>query len=300
MLVEKLPGSRRGRKRSVNDQERRKELAQFLQTRRERLFPEAVGLPTSSRRRTPGLRREELASLAGIGLTWYTRLEQGRDITVSPQVLESLARVFGLSSVERNHLFVLARQQIPADPFPLTASMSPALQCILDAMDRYPAIVTNQRSDMVAWNQAMCSLYPDLDKLSTQERNILRFMFTNPFQRVLLANWEKEAQGMLALFRASTERFVGEPWFKALVADLEQSSPEFRAWWSRHDLQIAHTGPIELNHPLVGRLVIQPTTLQVVTAPDLRMTIYTPLPEANTAKKLAQLAESREKQIADG
>ncbi len=275
----------------MSDHERRRELAQFLRTRRERLSPEAVGLPSGARRRTPGLRREELALVAGIGVTWYTRLEQGRDITVSPQVLESLARVFDLDSAERNHLFVLAREQLPADPSPLTGIISPALQCILDTMGIYPAYVANQRWDIVAWNQAMCRVYKDFGALAIHERNILRFMFTNSIQRVLLVDWEKEAQGMLALFRASTERYVGEAWFKALVADLEQISPEFRVWWALHDIQAAHAGPKELNHPLVGRLVLQSSTFEVVDAPDLRMIIYTPLPEANTAKKLAQLAE---------
>jgi transcriptional regulator with XRE-family HTH domain len=282
----------------MNDQERRRELAQFLRTRRERLSPEAVGLPAGSRRRTPGLRREELALLAGIGVTWYTRLEQGRDITVSPQVLESLARVFALDDAERNHLFVLAREQLPADPAPFTDIISPALQCILDTMGIYPAYVTNPRWDIVAWNQAARLVYTDFGELPPHERNILRFLFTNPLQRVLLANWEKEARGMLALFRASTERYVGEPWFKALVADLEQTSPEFRAWWPRHDIQAAHAGPKELKHPIVGRLVLQSNTFQAVDAPDLRMVIYTPLPEANTAEKLAQLAEPSEIQIA--
>src|SRR6202011_2732635 len=123
----------------MNDQERRKELAHFLRTRRERISPEAVGLPGGSRRRTPGLRREELAVVAGIGVTWYTGLEQGRAITVSPQVLESLARVLNLNAVERNHLFLLARQQQPADPYPFTTTVSPVLQCILDTMDTSPA-----------------------------------------------------------------------------------------------------------------------------------------------------------------
>ncbi|QBD75852.1 transcriptional regulator [Ktedonosporobacter rubrisoli] len=206
--------------------------------------------------------------------------------------------MFGLNAAERNHLFVLARQQLPADPFPLTDNMNPALQSILDALGIYPATVANQRWDIVAWNQAMCSLYTDLGKLSSRERNALWFMFTNPLQRALLVNWEKEAQGMLASFRAGTERYVGEPWFKALVTDLQHISPEFRAWWPRHDIQIGHMGPIELNHPLVGRLVLQSTPLQVANAPNLRLAIYTPLPEADTAKKLAQLAEAGEKQIA--
>lgn len=225
-------------------------------------------------------------------------MEQGRDITVSPQVLESLTRVFGLDAAERNHLFVLAREQLPADPYPLTGIISPALQGILDTMGIYPAYVANPRWDIVGWNQAMCRVYTDFGSLPIHERNIPRFLFRNPLQRVLLANWEKEAQGMLALFRASTERYVREPWFQALVTDLQQASPEFRAWWPRHDIQAAHTGQKELNHPFVGRLVLQSTTFQVIDVPDLRMVIYTPLPEANTAKKLAQLARPMEIQIA--
>jgi transcriptional regulator with XRE-family HTH domain len=275
---------------SMNDQERRKELAHFLRTRRERISPEAVGLPAGSRRRTPGLRREELAVVAGIGVTWYSGLEQGRDITVSTQVLESLARVFDLNAVERNHLFLLARQQQPADPYPFTTTVSPVLQGILESMGISPAYVTNPRWDLLAWNQAMMHLYQtDFGALSLRERNILRLAFSHPLRHIFLPNWERDAQGLLALFRASTERYVGEPWRKALIAELELASPQFRTWWSQHALQAAHTEKKELNHPQVGRLVLQPTTFQVTDAPDLRMTIYTPLAEANTAKKLMEL-----------
>ncbi|MBO0781640.1 MAG: helix-turn-helix domain-containing protein [Ktedonobacteraceae bacterium] len=281
----------------MNDQERRKELAHFLRTRRERMSPEAAGLPGGSRRRTPGLRREELAVLAGIGVTWYTGLEQGRAITVSPQVLESLARVLDLNAVERNHLFLLARQQQPADPYPFTSAVSPVLQHILESMGTSPAYVTNPRWDLLAWNKAMVRVYQtDFGALPLRERNILRLMFTHPLRCMFLANWEKDAQGLLALFRASTERYVGEPWLKALVADLELASPQFRAWWTRHALQAGHTEKKELHHPLVGRLVLQPATFQVTDAPDLRMTIYMPLAEANTARKLAQLMEPMEVQ----
>src|SRR6266700_4489548 len=277
---------------SMNDQERRKELAHFLRTRRERLSPEAFGLPASSRRRTPGLRREELAVVAGIGVTWYTGLEQGRAMMVSTQVLESLAKVLGLNAVERNHLFLLARQQQPADPYPFTTAVNPVLQRILDNMGTSPAYVANPGFDLLAWNQAMARVYQtDFGALPIRERNILRLLFTSSSQCMLLANWEHAAQGLLAQFRASTERYVGEPWREALVAELEQASPQFRAWWPRHDIQATHTEQKELNHPLVGRLVLQPTTFQVTDAPDLRMVIYTPLEEANTVQKLAQLQE---------
>lgn len=284
----------------MNDQERRKELAHFLRTRRERLSPEAVGLPGGSRRRTPGLRREELAVVAGIGVTWYTGLEQGREITVSPQVLESLAKVLKLNAVERTHLFLLARQQQPADPYPFTADVSPALQHILENMGTFHAYIANPRFDLLAWNQAMTCIYQtDFGALPVRERNILRLVFTSPSQHMLLVNWEKAAQGLLAQFRASTERYVGEPWRSALVAELEQASPQFRAWWPRYDIQATHTEKKELHHPLVGRLVLQPTTFQVTDAPDLRMVIYTPLAEANTAQKLEQLVKLMQVQRAE-
>ena len=284
----------------MNDQERRKELAHFLRTRRARISPEAVGLPAGSRRRTPGLRREELAVLAGIGVTWYTGLEQGRAITVSTHILESLARVLHLNAVERNHLFLLARQQQPADPFSFTTTVSPVLQRILDNMSLSPAYVANPRWDLLAWNQAMTCVYQtDFGSLPVHERNILRLVFTSTSQHMFLTDWEQAAQGLLAQFRASTERYVGEPWRSALVAELEQSSPQFRAWWPRHNIQATHTEKKELNHSLVGRLVLQPTTFQVTDAPDLRMVIYTPLEEANTVQKLAQLVEPMQIQMAE-
>lgn len=282
----------------MDDQERRKELAHFLRTRRERLTPEEVGLNAGTRRRTPGLRREELALLAGIGVTWYTRLEQGREITVSAQVLESLARVLRLDQAERNHLFVLGREQLPADPYPMTGIAGPALQSILDAMGIYPAYIANPRWDIVAWNLALSRVYTDFGSLPARERNILRFAFTHPLQRTLQVNWEKEARGVLAMFRSSTERYVGELWFKHLVADLQELSPEFREWWPRHDIQSAHTGKKELQHPLVGRLTLQSTNFLVADAPDLRLVVSTPAPETDTAAKLTRLLALREAQVA--
>src|SRR6266568_2152675 len=175
---------------SMNEKARRKELAHFLRTRRERISPEAVGLPGGSRRRTPGLRREELAVVAGIGVTWYTGLEQGRAMTVSPQVLESLAKVLELNAVERNHLFLLARQQQPADPYLFTTMVSPVLQRILDSMGTSPAYIANPGFDLLAWNQAMACVYQtDFGALPLRERNILRLLFTSSSQCMLLANW---------------------------------------------------------------------------------------------------------------
>src|SRR5215510_11791104 len=147
----------------MNDQARRAELAQFLRTRRDRIAPQAIGLPGGTRRRTPGLRREELAQLAGVGATWYTWLEQGRAIRVSEQVVESLARTLQLDADERTHLFILARGQLPADPFPLTPTIDPALQLILDAMGIYPTLVFSPRWDVIAWNRAACRAFIDFN-----------------------------------------------------------------------------------------------------------------------------------------
>ncbi len=280
----------------MNEKKRRQELAQFLRTRRERLSPEAVGLSVGSHRRTPGLRREELSQLAGIGVTWYTRLEQGQDIIVSPQVLESLARVFDLNAAERNHLFVLAREEVPADPYPLASRISPQLQAVLDTMSNSPAYVINPRWDIVGWNQAMYRVFQDFNTNSTYERNVLRSLFTDPLLQCGFNDWGKEARGMLALFRASSERYVREAWFKTLVTELEQTSSEFREWWPRHDIQSAYRGHKELNHPLVGWLVLQTNMFQVVDAPDLQMIIFTAA-EAETAKKLIQLTEQIEAQL---
>jgi transcriptional regulator with XRE-family HTH domain len=273
----------------MHDQARRTELAQFLRTRRERLAPQQVGLPTGTRRRTPGLRREELALLAGVGTTWYAWLEQGRAITVSRQVLESLARVLRLDADERTHLYILAREQLPADPFPLTQTIDPTLQLILDRMGNYPALLLSHRWDILAWNQAARRVLGDFSAMTARERHILWFFFTDQRYQSMLVDWEGEAQRLLALFRASTQRSIGEAWFTELVRELKQASPAFREWWPRHEVQGVQTEHKRLNHSSVGRLVLQATTFQVADHPDVQMVVYTPVGGTETAAKLATL-----------
>jgi transcriptional regulator with XRE-family HTH domain len=274
----------------MNEKERRKALAQFLRTRREHMSPSQVGLPVGTRRRTPGLRREELALIAGVGTDWYTRLEQGRDITVSAQILESLAHALQLNPDERTHLFVLARKQLPVDPLPLTQSVDPALQLVLERMGTYPAAVVSPRWDMIAWNQATCQVYADFSTMSARERNVLWFLFTDPRQRTQWVNWEEEAQSKLAFFRASTQRYIGEAWLTELVNDLTDVSPEFREWWPRHEVQGTHVGPVQFNHPLVGLLIFQIMIFHVADYPDLQMIVSTPVPGTETASKLTALS----------
>ncbi len=277
----------------MNEQERRSELAQFLRNRRGRISPHQVGFPVGKRRRTPGLRREELAMAAGVGTTWYTWLEQGRDITVSAPVLESLARVLQLDADERAHLFILAREQLPATPFPSEQTVDPALQLILETMGVYPAYVLNPRSDFIAWNQAACQVYADFSMMSLRERNFLWFLFTDRQYRAQVVDWETEAQRALALFRASSQRYIGEAWLTEIVTDLQHVSPEFREWWPRHDVQAAHKGQKQIHHPLVGLLFMQTTVFQLADHPSLRMVVDTPISGTDTLTKLTTLSQSR-------
>lgn len=273
----------------MNESKRRQELAHFLRTRRERLSPEVVGFALDARRRTPGLRREELALLAGIGVSWYTRLEQGQDVVVSAQILESLAKVFDLNAAERHHLFVLAREQVPTASYPLTSTISQELQEVLDSMTT-PAYIFNARWDIVGWNRAIDYVFPGFEELSAPERNILRAMFGNPVYRTFFhdnEDYEQTAYKTMALFRACTDRYVQEPWFKDLIVELQQMSPEFREWWAEHDIRATCTGPTELKHPSLGRMVFHTSTFQVVDAPDLQMLVFTAA-EAETARKLAE------------
>ncbi len=274
----------------MQDEQCRSELAHFLRIRRERLKPSQFHLPQGAkRRRTPGLRREELAQVAGISPTWYMKLEQGQEIQVSAQVLESLCRVLQLTADERTHLYLLARQQLPLPLKPHTSQISEDLQGVLDALNPHPAFVVNERWDVMGWNIAAGQVFADYGVYSDWERNLAWMMFTQSDQRTLYANWECWAKLTLSLFRASGARAAGELWFIERRDRLIQMSAEFREWWPQHEVGEAHMGHKELNHPLVGSLMLRSTTLLVADDPNLKLFVYTPLPQADTAQKLAWL-----------
>lgn len=273
----------------MNDEQRRRELTDFLKTRRARIAPEEVGFPNGTRRRTPGLRREEVAQLANVSTTWYTFLEQGRDIRVSAQVLESIASALQLTSAERVHLFMLALGQPPTDSAPQQETVSPALQRLLDSFDTGPAYITGRRWDILAWNQAACVLFGDLDAMSMRDRNIVWFFFTDEEHRRRLVDWERHAQLMLAKFRCTCSRYVGDEKLTELIEDLQRVSPEFRHWWTRHDIRGGTEGLKEYDHPVVGRLMLEYTIFLVEGTPDLRFVAYTPLPGSDSLEKFEKL-----------
>jgi PAS domain-containing protein len=275
----------------MNDAERRAALAHFLRTRRERLSPAHFHLPDGGRRRrTPGLRREELAHLAGIGLTWYVKLEQGQNIQVSAQVLESLARTLQLTPDERAYLFILAREHLPLPRQSALPQITTELQTVLDALLPSPAFVTNERLDIIGWNRTAAQIFADYGALPDWERNLVWLIFTDPAQRTIYVQWEEAAQRILGLFRASGAQHADDDWFIERRDQLMQASSEFRTWWVRHDVGEERLKRKELYHRVVGPLVVQPMTLLVADDPTLSISLYTPLPEADTACKLTQLA----------
>jgi transcriptional regulator with XRE-family HTH domain len=276
----------------MNNEPSRVELAHFLRTRRERLSPSQFHLPKGAkRRRTPGLRREELAQIAGISPTWYMKLEQGQEIQVSAQVLESLVRAFQLTTAERTHLYLLARQELPLFVQSHTRQINPDLQRMLNVLNPHPALVLNERWDIVGWNQTASQVFVDYSTLSDWERNLVWIMFTQPDQRILFAYWECWAQRILALFRACGGYGAGESWFIERRDRLMQASPEFHTWWKMHEVGEAHMEQTSINHPRVGSLKLQLTALRVVDNPNLQIFVYTPLPQVDTSQKLVMLQE---------
>jgi transcriptional regulator with XRE-family HTH domain len=271
---------------------RLQELGDFLRTRRARLTPEEAGLPRGNRRRSPGLRRTEVAQLVGISVDWYTWLEQGRAITASTQVLERLVQTLRLDANERNHLFLLAQQQPAPALVQETEIVSPALQHFLDQFGSRPAFVSGRRWDVLAWNDAGNAVFGDHRRLTApRERNTIWGIFTNPQARQFVVNWEEDARHLLAQFRSSYGRHPEDAQLTELIHDLMLASPEFRAWWPDHEVRSGQEGRKTLNHPQVGHLMFERLTFQVFDAPDLKVTVYTPLEEADTPRKLEQLLD---------
>src|SRR5579871_6173529 len=273
----------------MDDGERRQALADFLRQRRARLTPADVDLPPGLRRRTPGLRREEVAQLANIGTSWYVWLEQGRDVHPSSQVLESLARALKLTVNERRHLFLLAGQAPPPHGSPSEESVNPALRQLLDDLDPAPAYVLGRRWDYLAWNKAADALFAISKATTPYARNLIWQMFTSPRQRER-AHWEGLARAVQAEFRAPSARYPDDPWFEELIEDLKAASPEFCQWWPHHDAMPTLDMHKVMQHPVLGLLEFEHMVLQVASDPDVKITIYAP--NAATRAKLQQFLES--------
>lgn len=275
----------------MNDDRRRRELAAFLRARREQLQPQDVGLPTGvSRRRTPGLRREEVSQLSGVGLTWYTWLEQARDIPTSRQVIAALASALRMDADDRKHLYTLAGFSAPQSPSD-TGGVADAVRRMLGNLVPNPAYVIDERFDILAWNEAQAALWLDLATVPADDRNLLWLMFTDQFVRDLLVDWAGSAQRLLGQFRAAAgqgddSRFVE-------VADrLRARGGEFAEWWDSYPVAEFDVEVNVLDHPEAGRINLDLLHMRLVEHPTLTVVLQTPVGPAD-AERLAVLLASR-------
>jgi transcriptional regulator with XRE-family HTH domain len=278
----------------VPAKQQRHQLGGFLRARRAALRPEDVGLARGvSLRRTPGLRREEVAQLAGISVSWYTRLEQGKDVQLSARALAHVAGALQLTPAQAEYVVTLAR----GDPLGIqparTHSVSATLQDVLDAQGDNPAYLIDAGLNLVAWNQAAIRVFgfaEDLADVPAEERNLLWLIFTDD-ARGRLVDWERHAKLLLAQFRDASRHVVNDPWFGRFVERLKQRSAEFADWWSRYDVERVQETEKVIEHPAVGRIALRQTVLQVVDdSRALFLILYTSAPETDTAEKLQKLA----------
>ncbi|MCC8984360.1 helix-turn-helix transcriptional regulator [Bradyrhizobium acaciae] len=251
---------------------RQSELGDFLRSRRQKLTPKLTGTQAGRRRRTPGLRREEVAELAGIGVDWYIRLEQGRSVSPSATTIDALARALRLSKAEHAHLRALAKHG-DRRPF-ATETVPPAIRRVVESLNQ-PAYVTGRRWDVLAWNAAAEDVFA-FGRLPEDERNTLIYVLTNPKSRLLFgANWPEEARRIVTQFRRTHDLWAGDPAFLDLQARLRRGCPEFDGWWGTHDVSVSVAGRKVLSHPKRGRLTFEYATFQANDDPGLKLIIYT-------------------------
>jgi transcriptional regulator with XRE-family HTH domain len=274
---------------------RRDELRAFLRSRRARVSPADVGLPDDGgRRRTPGLRREELAALAGVGVSWYTWLEQGRDIHPSPEVLDALARALRLDTAERATLFALARTELPlpdgseAAPGDDPDDDRAVLVSLVQALHPTPAYLLGPMTRILAWNPAAAALFGSPEHLSPERRSLLWMLLVDPGDSRSNPGREGTARNMVARFRSEYAQHAGEPDYEQFIDELHQRSPRFVEWWGEHEVNDTQRGTKTIEHPTLGTLRLHHAQTVPTGAPELRLTIYAPA-DAATRIALARL-----------
>ncbi|WP_315739383.1 MULTISPECIES: helix-turn-helix transcriptional regulator [unclassified Bradyrhizobium] len=269
-------------------------LGTYLRDRRAKLDPTAFGLPLQ-RRRTPGLRREEVAQRANVSATWYTWLEQGRGGAPSADVLDRIARAMMLTDAEREHLFLLGLGRPPEARYHAIDGISPRLQRVLDTLEYSPAFVRTATWDILAWNRAAAAVLTDYSTLPEGQRNVLRMMFHDSRVRAAQPNWQAVARYVVASFRADVARAGAARNVQSLVDELCATSPEFAAMWRDNDVQGRHGDGVKvLQHPIAGSLSLEFSGFAVDGRPDLTMVIYNPATPAD-ADKIRALVTSRPK-----
>ena len=278
--------------------ERRRQIADFLKTRRMRRQPEELGLPRGRRRRTPGLRREEVATAAGVSAEWYTWHEQARDVRPSAQVLTKIAEALRLEPHETRHLLTLGGYAVPISgaDVPRAVSVSLRLQRLIDQMEFGPAWVFGERWDILAWNRAASVIHGDLAGVQGIERNALYQLFLGDRVRATLIDWDKHGRQCVAKLRATYASRVDDPWFNELVTLLRTRSEQFERWWNENDIEVSQEGVKHYEHPEAGRLVFDYSVLEVLDErmSSLRLIAYVPAPGTGTREKVEKLLGAAE------
>ena len=262
---------------------RENRLGAYLKGRRAKLDPLALGYP-AGRRRTPGLRREEVAQRAGISATWYTWLEQGRGGAPSAEALDRIADALMMTEVEREHLFLLGLGRPPEVRFRGNAGVTPRLQRLLDSLEYAPALVKTATWDIVAWNRAAAIILTDYGAMPPEARNILRLIFTNQRLRAAQLDWEDVARFVVGAFRAEMARAGAEAEAAPLIAELSDASPEFAAMWQANDVHGYGEGIKRLRHPVLGPIAFEYSAFAVDGRPDLGLVVYNPATPEDLAR----------------
>ncbi|MCD9875509.1 helix-turn-helix transcriptional regulator [Streptomyces guryensis] len=264
------------------------DLGDFLRSRRARIQPEEVGLPSHGRRRVPGLRREEVAQLAGVSVDYYVRLEQGRGPSVSDAVLDAIARVLRMNETEHAYLRTVARPPKKGGRRRSAPRVRPGIQLLLDSMDRTPAFVLGPRMDVLAWN-ALADALSGFSRMAPARRNIVRQVFLDPDGRDLYPDWAAVAAQTVAHLRLNAGARPDEPGLRELVGELSLKSEDFRRLWADHQVKACMYGVKRVRHPVAGLLTLPYESLSLPSEPDQTIVAYTPEPGSETAERLALL-----------
>lgn len=270
----------------------RSELADFLKSRRRQLSPEALGLNATGHRRTAGLRREEVSMLSGVSLTWYTWMEQGRDIKPSRQVVDALARTLQLSAAEHAYVRRLTGHAADAPAGHNDDNCPPHVQRFLDALGPSPAYAITPHWAIVGWNLAYEAFYPNVARTPATQRNLLWLVFTDPYVRTLLVDWKTDSRRFLTQFRAEAGVRLDEPAFAHVTERLQQVSEHFRLGWASHDVDQFTSRERQFEHPVAGTLLLEHHRLAVSDSTDLHLVVYTAAPGSGTQDKLECLLRS--------
>ncbi|MBO0961693.1 helix-turn-helix domain-containing protein [Neobacillus sp. MM2021_6] len=280
----------------MNSKTRLEALSAFLKSKRANIQPQSLGFPTGARRRTPGLRREEVAQLAGVSTTWYTWLEQGRDIKVSSSVLDSIATALQLNNDERKYLYDLAlevntnvyKQEV------LQTKISPSLEKILTELKYCPSLITDRHFQIVGWNPAAAYVFLDFEQIPIEQRNLIRIVFTRKELRSLAVNWEHFVKGFLSIFRVYYGQYLGDEWYTQFLDEMTNLNPEFKTLWQENQVSMAPEVLIEFRHSKAGKMLFNLSSLQVHGNTDLWCSIFTPVEGSSTEEKLKRRMIKRE------